>query len=135
MVKALLLLDCIDNLCCEEIVWRQLEFAFFGARLRLRTFYFGGITMFCSKCGKEIDNEAVVCVHCGCPTQNYQNDKQTKDQPIIINNNNSASSSAAAAAAAGGRVRRKHSLLFDLFMICITGGLWIIWMILRPKYY
>ena len=100
-----------------------------------RTFYFGGITMFCSKCGKEIDNEAVVCVHCGCPTQNYQNDKQTKDQPIIINNNNSASSSAAAAAAAGGRVRRKHSLLFDLFMICITGGLWIIWMILRPKYY
>ena len=22
--------------------------------------------MFCSKCGKEIDDEAVVCVHCGC---------------------------------------------------------------------
>ncbi|MBR4296116.1 MAG: zinc ribbon domain-containing protein [Clostridia bacterium] len=92
--------------------------------------------MFCSKCGKEIDNEAVVCVHCGCPTQNYKNDNQTKDQPIIINNNNSASSSAAAAAAASvGRIRRRHSLLFDIFMICVTGGLWIIWMILRPKYY
>lgn len=22
--------------------------------------------MFCSKCGKEINDEAVVCVHCGC---------------------------------------------------------------------
>ena len=88
--------------------------------------------MFCSKCGKEIDNEAVVCVHCGCPTKNYKEDKQ-KEQPIIINNNNSAA--AAAAASSGGRVKRKRSLAFDIFMICITGGLWIIWMILRPKYY
>ena len=31
LVKTLLLLDCIDNLCYEEIVWRQLESAFFGA--------------------------------------------------------------------------------------------------------
>lgn len=23
---------------------------------------------FCGKCGKEIDDEAVICVHCGCPT-------------------------------------------------------------------
>lgn len=26
--------------------------------------------MFCSKCGKEIDDEAVVCIHCGCATCN-----------------------------------------------------------------
>jgi len=39
LVKTLLLLDCIENLCYEEIVWRQLEFAFFGAWLRLRTFF------------------------------------------------------------------------------------------------
>ena len=93
--------------------------------------------MFCSKCGKEINDEAVICIHCGCPTQNYNNDKKAKDQPIIINNNNSTSSSASSAASAssGGRIRRKRSLLFDIFMICITGGLWIIWMILRPKYY
>ena len=91
--------------------------------------------MFCSKCGKEIENEAVVCVHCGCPTQNFKNETNAKDQPIIINNNNSASSSAAASASSGGRFRRRHSFLFDLFMICMTGGLWIIWMILRPKYY
>ena len=26
--------------------------------------------MFCSRCGKEIENEAVICVHCGCPVGN-----------------------------------------------------------------
>ena len=31
VVKMLLQLDCIENLCYEEIVWRQLELAFFGA--------------------------------------------------------------------------------------------------------
>ena len=90
--------------------------------------------MFCSKCGKEINDEAVVCVHCGCATKNLKEENKQNDQPIIINNNNSTSSSAAAAASAGGQVRRKYSLLFDIFMICITGGLWIIWMVLRPKY-
>ncbi len=95
--------------------------------------------MFCSKCGKEINDEAVVCVHCGCATAKYEENKREKDQPIIINNNNSTSSSASSAASSavgiGGRIRRKHSTLFDIFMICITGGLWIIWMIIRPKYY
>lgn len=32
--------------------------------------------MFCSKCGKEIDDSAVVCTGCGCPTSNYG--KQTQ---------------------------------------------------------
>ena len=91
--------------------------------------------MFCSKCGKEINDEAVVCIHCGCSTTNYEQKAKEKELPIIINNNNAASASSAASAAVGGRVRRKYSLLFNIFMICITGGLWIIWMLLRPKYY
>lgn len=93
--------------------------------------------MYCSKCGKEINDEAVVCVYCGCPTEKFHKEERTKDQPIIINNNTSASSAASASAAVGvgARIKRKYSLLFDIFMICITGGLWIIWMILRPKYY
>ena len=93
--------------------------------------------MFCSKCGKEINEEAVVCVYCGCGTENFRKEEKAKEQPIIINNNNSASSSASAAAAAavGGKIRRKYSLMFDIFMIFITGGLWIFWMIFRPKYY
>ncbi len=94
--------------------------------------------MFCSKCGKEINDDAVICVHCGCATAKFDEKSKEKDkdnQPIIINNNTSSSASAAAASASGGRIRRKRSVLFDIFMILITGGLWIIWMIFRPKYY
>ena len=91
--------------------------------------------MFCSKCGKDIDDSAVVCIYCGVATQNLKSEQSNNpaNQPIIINNSTSASSSAAAVA--GVRIRRHHSILLDLFMIIITGGLWIIWMILRPKYY
>lgn len=28
--------------------------------------------MFCRKCGQEIDDEAVVCIHCGCATKDVQ---------------------------------------------------------------
>ena len=94
--------------------------------------------MFCSKCGKDIDDSAVVCVHCGVGTQNLSTASQQNpaNQPIIINNSSSSSAAAAASAAATpGFLRRRHSLAFDIFMICITGGLWAIWMILRPKYY
>ncbi len=88
--------------------------------------------MFCEKCGKEINDEAVVCPFCGCATSKF-NSKVQKDQPIVVNNNNNAS--AAASASASGKIRRHYSILFDIFMILITGGLWIIWMIIRPKYY
>jgi len=94
--------------------------------------------MFCNKCGKEIDDSAVICVNCGVATinmqkQNLQNQPQNpQNQPIIINN---SSSSSASAVASVGRIRRHRSFLFDVFMIFITGGLWIIWMIIRPKYY
>ena len=27
--------------------------------------------MYCNKCGKEIDDEALICPHCGCGTVNY----------------------------------------------------------------
>lgn len=34
--------------------------------------------MFCSKCGKEIHDEAVVCIHCGCAVggNNFQHTQQ-----------------------------------------------------------
>lgn len=28
--------------------------------------------MFCSKCGNQINDKAVICPKCGCPTQNYK---------------------------------------------------------------
>lgn len=47
--------------------------------------------MFCSHCGKELNNEAVVCPHCGVPTGNsgfdkaatgYQQPNQGYQQPV-----------------------------------------------------
>ena len=34
----------------------------------------GGDIMFCSKCGKEVNDEAEICVHCGC---------RIKGEPLI----------------------------------------------------
>ena len=83
--------------------------------------------MYCHKCGKEIDDEAVVCTYCGVATKNL--DENNKDKQINIVNQSSSSSTAVA------RVPRVHNGFFDFFMILMTGGLWIIWMIIRPKYY
>lgn len=47
--------------------------------------------MFCSKCGKEIDDSAVVCVGCGCPTANYNSNKA---QPTSQNPNPSVTRTA-----------------------------------------
>ena len=82
--------------------------------------------MYCYNCGKEIDDKAVVCVHCGVETKNM---KSSTDKNIVINN--SASSSATNANA---KRKKKYNLLIDLIMICVTCGLWIIWMLIRPKY-
>lgn len=81
--------------------------------------------MFCHKCGKEIDDEAVVCVHCGVETKNLD---KNKNKSINIVNQSSSSSSHT-------RTPRVYNGFIDFFMICCTGGLWIIWMICRPKFY
>lgn len=78
--------------------------------------------MFCHKCGKEIDNDAVVCVHCGSETKNLNN---TKDKSINIVNQTSSSSTSVV------KVKKNHNLLLDVILIFCTGGLWIFWMIIR----
>ncbi|MBO4338571.1 MAG: zinc ribbon domain-containing protein [Clostridia bacterium] len=35
--------------------------------------------MFCSKCGNEIDNNAIICPFCGCETENYAPSGQISD--------------------------------------------------------
>lgn len=87
-------------------------------------------TKFCKYCGSKIPEDAVMCTYCGRQVEEL---KSSKPDNIIINN--SSSSSASASNMNSGLIRKKHSILFDLLMICITGGLWIIWMIFRPKYY
>lgn len=41
----------------------------------------GRKNMFCSKCGNEINDEAVICPNCGCPTQNYNKPQEPVVQP------------------------------------------------------
>ena len=85
---------------------------------------------FCKFCGEKIPIDAVICTHCGRQVEEL---KSSKPDNIVINN--SASAAASASNINKGPIKRKHSILFDLFMIVITVGLWIIWMIIRPKYY
>lgn len=63
--------------------------------------------MFCSKCGKEIDNSAVVCPNCGCPTGNGQ--PQQSAQPNYQQNSYNAqpmtAEQASATAESGGLAR------------------------------
>lgn len=87
---------------------------------------------YCKHCGELIDKDCVVCPKCGKQVEELN---IRKDQPIIINNSASSSASAAASASSGmTRVKKHYSLLLDLLLIFLTGGLWIIWMIFRPKY-
>lgn len=40
--------------------------------------------MFCSKCGKEIFDEAVVCPNCGCATGNYPHNNAYSNDYVAI---------------------------------------------------
>ena len=40
--------------------------------------------MFCSNCGKEIDDKAVICVHCGCAIQNNVQQKPHKSMALAL---------------------------------------------------
>ncbi len=39
--------------------------------------------MFCQKCGKEIMDEAVVCVHCGCAVNNSSTPETTVKENVV----------------------------------------------------
>jgi len=87
---------------------------------------------YCKHCGEVIDRECVVFPKCGKQVENIGNINPN----IIVNNSSSASASASAAATVTSPTKRKkkYNLLLDLLLIFCTGGLWIIWMIVRPKY-
>lgn len=40
--------------------------------------------MFCSKCGKEIDDEALICSGCGTPTSNYKQENHNERKPLTV---------------------------------------------------
>ena len=44
----------------------------------------GSIEMFCSNCGKEIDDKAVICIHCGCTTNNVNDKNKNKSMLTAV---------------------------------------------------
>ncbi len=88
--------------------------------------------MFYKNCGKEIDNDVVVCPHCGKQVQELKTQNEYKN--IIINNSSSASATASATVVTPTKVKKHYSLLLDIIMTFVTGRLLIIWMLIRSKY-
>ena len=50
----------------------MLTYEKFSYIMTLHKLYLGGRNMFCSKCGEKIMEEAVICPHCGCYTNNQK---------------------------------------------------------------
>ena len=78
--------------------------------------------MFCKKCGKEIDDAAVICPACGVQTDNFikqqtQSQEQAPAQPVIniVNNN---TNTATANATLGLRAKNK----WVAFALCLLLG-------------
>lgn len=80
---------------------------------------------YCKHCGQLIDINCVICVHCGKQVEEL---KYENDRNIIINNSASSTSTIPE------KKKRKYNKLLDLILILCTGGLWFIWMLVRPKY-
>ena len=79
-------------------------------------------TKFCSSCGKEIAAKAVICPHCGCQTELFQ---QTQAQPqIVINNSNQNSNQnqVNAGMMPFGRPRNKWVALLLCCLLGFFGG-------------
>ena len=41
--------------------------------------------MFCSKCGAQIDDEAIICPKCGCSTANYDQPDTQQQSQVQVN--------------------------------------------------
>lgn len=85
---------------------------------------------YCKYCGEVIDADCVVCPKCGKQVEALKNNST----PVIVNNSASSSASASATATQPEKKKKKYNHLLDFILICCTGGFWIIWMIIRPKY-
>lgn len=62
--------------------------------------------MYCNKCGKEIDDEALICPHCGCGTVNYIRDQAKAEARVQVQ-------------AAPARKKRSTALLLCIFLVAL----------------
>ncbi len=73
--------------------------------------------MYCKKCGKEIDDDAIYCPGCGAPTENYVSsvDYEAKHQSVAT------SSSSRNGVALAGFICSVASLVFGGIIVAIVG--------------
>lgn len=79
--------------------------------------------MYCSKCGKEIDNDAIICPLCGVATQNFNTVQKNSQPQVVINNTNTNTNvnknSNVTGIEVGRRVKNKWiALLLCIFLGC-----------------
>lgn len=67
--------------------------------------------MYCKECGKEINDKAIVCIHCGCAVNTGESSNTTSQGNITILNSN----------VIGGSTGRNRSW-FAALILCIFGG-------------
>ena len=91
------------------------------------------MTKYCKFCGEVIDADCVVCPKCGKQIEEIKTN-YAQPAPVIVNNSASSSASSSATIKVKG-MRRHYSLALDILLTCCTGRLWLIWCLLRPKYY
>ena len=75
--------------------------------------------MFCSKCGAQIDDAAVVCPNCGVPTPNYQQNAQPQQPVINVVNTNTNTNTVVAG---GGKEKNKWVSLLLCFFLGFLGA-------------
>ena len=72
--------------------------------------------MYCRKCGKEIDDEAAVCVHCGVATKEPAAEVQ---QPVINIVNNNTNTNTNVNSNTAGYIHKKK---WTAFWLCLLLG-------------
>lgn len=83
--------------------------------------------MFCNKCGKEIEDQAVICPGCGCPTKNY-NKPASDSKSVSTGYSSMANSSAAQVARFSAEV--KSIWILALLSLIFSLGIGIIFFII-----
>lgn len=79
--------------------------------------------MYCSKCGAQINDAAIICPACGVPTQNYQQNAQPQQPPVInVVNTNTNVNNNTVNAIGFGKAKNKWVAVCLCFFLGVLGA-------------